>query len=646
MMRHQERRHQEVGAQPRATTATAAPWLQPHSGSAEQRNAARVFFGISLPAFLALAISGAAISWEGSNYLFQTLQSQTPIAPHDRYLDVLMDLPVLLFSHVSGNPYAWQVVFGLTHILVPITGLAVSWWILRANAPVLFVWVALMYGFVTVFGQMYLQNEEFAAIELCLPIVLAMVTRDRLIHVPVLAALALGAFFANPLSIPLFGFAAVLAAAIGGLHPEVRWAKWTWAGVLALLTVLNAIFFVVSSSKDSYNRQMLAVQPLLHSFRASVLGLPLLALLCVYAVLLFICAAPFARRFRRPRLMSLIYALEFVGLAVASVLVTLWAAAPTLWAYSDNYRLMAIFTILPLLGVIAFEGLCYGPDYADMLRPDRRHRLIVTQWAAMIMLVALGTQSVMWFAGERRLASALAASRSPCLSASSMEWLQGSFLDFDYLPALSLVLQGPTPHTIVLNGADCANSQFGADSANPENPLTVGGSGFTLAPLRQRLTAEQTAPSQCWFAVADGWWPPNLDSGPGVWYWLSGSGPGIVRVYAAHSGTATLRGQWSSQPYPNTLTITVNRVKTATRAATPDARASVTYLTVIHSQPFVITAVQLHQGENDIRFTESGPTVQRGAQTFSITVSSLSLTFTTSGSHSQGSHTQVCALHP
>lgn len=646
MMRHQERRLQVVGAQPRRSTVVAASRLQLHAKSTDQRAAARMFFRVSLLAFLALALSGAAMSWDGSNYLYQTLQSQTPIALHDRYLDVLLDLPALLISHVSGNPYAWQVVFGLTHILVPITGLVVSWWILRANAPVLFVWVALMYGFVTIFGQMHLQSEEYAAIELCLPIVLAMVTRDRLIHVPVLAALALGAFFASPLSIPLFGFAAMLAVAMGSLHPEIRLAKWIWAGALAMLTTLNIIFFTGRSGNDGYNRQMLAVQPLLHSFRASVLGLPLLALICVYAVLLFACAAPFARRFHQPRLVTLMYTLELVGLALASVLVTLWAASPTLWAYSDNYRLMAIFTILPVFGVIAFEGLGYGPDYAAMPRPDRRHRLIIIQWAAMVLVIALGIQSIVWFAGEQRLASALAASRYPCLSASSMEWLQGSFLDFDYLPALSIVLQGRTPHTIVLNGADCANSQFGADIANPQSPLTIGGDGFTLASLRQQLAAEQTAPSRCWYAVADGWQPPTLDSGPGVWYWLAGSGPGIVRVYAAHSGTAVLRGQWSSSSYPNTLTITINGIKRAALAASVDARASVTYLTVVHSQPFVVNAIHLSPGENDISFAESGPTAQRGTQTLSVTVSSLSLTLTEPGSHARASRSQVCELHP
>ncbi len=113
----------------------------------------RCFFTAIAAALLLTALSGVALAWDGSYFLFSTLDLQSPFLVYGRLAHIPLDWLVLQASHLNASPMATQTAFGLVYFSLTLGALSASWWIVRDHAPTLFVWSALAIGLGTLPGQ-------------------------------------------------------------------------------------------------------------------------------------------------------------------------------------------------------------------------------------------------------------------------------------------------------------------------------------------------------------------------------------------------------------------------------------------------------------------------------------------------------------
>ncbi len=233
----------------------------------------RLYFALVAGALIIAAICGA-FSWDGSYYLFQTLDKQTPFVPDGRPYYLLLNWPALAITHFTADFTAIRLAFDLSYILVPLLALGASWLIVRKEAPSLFIWPALAVGLGTLAGQFFLTGQGIQQAQLGWPILLA--TLLRLPRRQFLVALVFAAlvFAGHPIGIAIFGLCALVAAVLGLRYSADRTKMWSWAGGLVLL---GGVRFLLANGDALENWQL--------SFRRSggpisfgLAGMPLYAL--------------------------------------------------------------------------------------------------------------------------------------------------------------------------------------------------------------------------------------------------------------------------------------------------------------------------------------------------------------------------------
>src|ERR1700686_3288738 len=114
----------------------------------------KTYFVLIIAALSVAVLSGGALLWDGSYYLYTTLDRQTAFIPNHRYIAAVLQTPVLLAYHFTHNTQVLALVFGLGYAVIPLLSLALSWLIVRRTAPALFVWAALGFGFGTLMLQL------------------------------------------------------------------------------------------------------------------------------------------------------------------------------------------------------------------------------------------------------------------------------------------------------------------------------------------------------------------------------------------------------------------------------------------------------------------------------------------------------------
>jgi hypothetical protein len=259
---------------------------------------------------------------------------------------------------------------------------------------------------------------------------------------------------------------------------------------LALVAALAAWHFF--SGMSDYEAGQLTLDTFQGRFISTLVGLPLAGL--VFALLagwLIIVR----RRFPSGPLL-------LAGIAFA-----VWAAIPVLWQDILSYR----FFLLPVLVPFALlAGL-------DMLRPHQsgwQARRSVIRFAGGIYAATLLLQSLAWSNMMVALRDLTATSAVACLSIPASaddlpsqveprpDWLlpghanESDTLDWVYhtpinhwsITTLALLVQGNTPHTLVLPNGGCAGADF--EAGLPLTPFEVrawSARHFDLGPLRERL---------------------------------------------------------------------------------------------------------------------------------------------------------------
>ncbi|RIK39971.1 MAG: hypothetical protein DCC55_16490 [Chloroflexi bacterium] len=575
----------------------------------------KAYFNLTAIGLFIAAFCGAALSWDGATYLFHLLDEQRPFIPNHRLINIPLQWPVLVSSRFTSDITVLRTIFGLSYVTVPLVALALSWWVVRHQARSLFVWAALGVGFATLPGQFLLVSEANIAIQLFWPIVLAILTGMRMITVPIVLVLAVAVGLSHPDAVALFGFATVLAFAVGLRRRAIRRRMWLWSLYFGVVAAIILVRFLLL--RTQYEGEQLSLEMLQWTFSVAVAGIPLLAMIGLFMIAIAIFVAPWVAKIQNRNLLLAIYAFELaVGIGIA-VLLVLWASIPQLWMFANKFTFAALFTSLFPMGLAALESLLdphSGPERADA-DPRWPHRRRTAQVVAGVFALVLSVQSVVWARMTGQLQQTLTQSSWSCVSMAPVWWLAKSPLGQVGTSHHALLLQGRQPQKLVLEGDQCATATFDEGVKLDGYHVRRWGEGwFDLSQLQQRLVEEQTAMPGCWFVLSSGWHRTEASSADNWWRWSDGRAAQI-QVSLERDEQLLLGGRMESLQQPNTVDLLVNGEKVTD--------VEITWQGLVSFEPLLLS---LKQGKNTIELVSHNPPIQDGNRPLAIGVSGITLT--------------------
>lgn len=553
-----------------------------------KKDTVRTFWGLIAAGLGIAAFGRAGVSWDGSVYLFNLLNDQRMFAPHSRYINLLLQWPVLLLSAVAGNTALLQIGIGLIYAALPLAALATCWWIARRDAPSLFVWAALGIALVMLPGVFNVVAEANIAIWLFWPLVLAVLIGIPRRVVPLAIVLGLLLFVTHPSAVLLFGVVAAVAFVLGLRAPEQRRHLWLWAAGFAGAALVALVRFALGNTP--YERDQLSLGIYGWSFGVSVWGAPFVALACAAIVAASMIAAPRLLQRQNERSGDMIRRVAVASVLLAGAVLAWWAHDPNQWKWANKYTLWAPWISACFAGIALLDRLMWerqAPPQEEQRWAFRR-RLLPPIGA--VFLVVLAIQSTAWTGVLRRLEGTLTDTSWACVSSAPVNWLNDTPLNQFGTPALALVLQGRTPAKLMVPNDDCGTQTFG-DGYRLDDYLTRPwqSAWFRFDQLHTRLVGEQQYAENCSFALTTGWYQTETN-GPYWWRWSDGK-HAAMRVVLAKGGSVAFTGQIESREQPNTITVLVN--------GTPQTTIDVTWTGLRALAP---VQLKLAQGVNTVQF--------------------------------------------
>jgi hypothetical protein len=429
-----------------------------------------VFFLLIIFACLYAALCGNALSYDGSYYFYNLLDTQKTFAPHGRYTTKVLLWPVLELSRFTDNIRLLLLLFGLIFMAIPAVALMASWRVVRDKEPELFVWAALSSGVAMLPVHIVPTAESVISIQLFWPILLGVLTGAH--HTLILVIFSVALFFAHPIALGYFALAAGVAFLIGRTIRSARMKVWTL--IFAALSVATLVLLALRH--DPYEAGELTVAVQLAHFKASLLGLPMFSLIFIWlaAALLFLQPiVPAMRRKEHP-----IQILQVTGVIVAGVLMAAWARDGARWAAALDARDLVAISAFPFMAFAILDRFRWLPRLAVSPPDDRAHRLQLTQIAGIVFALVLSIQSTVWFNLEVRLHDSLSESKLGCIPTDSIKWLERTPLHNWTIPTLAVVLQGRKPEKLLLYDNMC--SAIGPSNVRLRRGITFPGPEFTL----------------------------------------------------------------------------------------------------------------------------------------------------------------------
>ncbi len=436
----------------------------------------RPLFALSLLASAVSAWNGAPLAWDGAYFLFKILDLRQPFAPPNRPIHEILQAPVLVAIGRTDDLAVLRAVFAASYTLVPVLGLAASWWVVRSR-PGLFVWPALSIALFALPGQLFYVSEGPIAVALFWPIVLALAAGSPLRVLPLLALLAAGVWTAHPIAVVLFAAAAALALYVGVHDPRRRRLAWAMAGVAGILSLTRAL-----QPLSGYETESLTTQRLVDSFQVAIRGWPLVALVFAGLAAMLTFALPYVLprttgRFER----SLRLAPSILAGAAGLSLIP-WARNPYVWAHALDFRFWAGPLALALMLVACVEAVRASATPGEARVAASRRWLATTVAATALLVVAVQSRS--WAQETDVLRRALAQAPDPCVATSSLPWLAGSPMNHWATASLAILLQDRSPHSLALDGDGCAQYRAsGVFPLAPWDPRPAGTGWFNLPVL-------------------------------------------------------------------------------------------------------------------------------------------------------------------
>lgn len=415
----------------------------------------RLYFGLTASALLFGVACRAPLAWDGSWYLFNILNAQTPYVPFGRFITIPLHYPVVLASTVTSDLRILGTVFGLVYIAIPMTALIASWWIVRPYAPSLFLWAALGLGVGTLPGQLLFASEGIQAVQLFWPILLSVLTGIHARQVPVLLLFLLLVFCAHPVAGPLLALAAGFAFLVGLRQRTQRQWLWTWSGGLIAMAALRFATSLMFASPYEAAEMSLEMQG--RHFRAAVAGLPLLAIVLAWLAGFSVLLSSVVARSKLQRIF-IHQAAGLLCLVAAGALLILWARDPIRWHAALDFRSWTLFSSLPFMVLAGLESL--GPRRMGLEHSQEKwdHRLRFVQIIGVIFALVFCVQSTAWYSLTNRLRETIDQNPRGCVSTTSLPWLYPTALNHWSTPAYVILLQGRKPRMLISDSERCAEA--------------------------------------------------------------------------------------------------------------------------------------------------------------------------------------------
>lgn len=555
----------------------------------------RLYFGLVGAAALIAALSGAALSWDGSYYLFKLLDTGRPFIPPNRYANIPLHEFVLLVRAVTDDMTILQAVFALLYTAIPMVALAASWWVVRREAPALFIWPAFSIGLGLLPGMFFFVGEGIQVVALFWPVLLATLLRLPRPVLPTMTLLAILTFLTHPMAIMLFMVAAVVAAWIGIGAKDVRRRMFAAAAAFGLLA--GARFLVLQPAAASEPTSSAAYAA---AYATAVSGYPLALVACAWFAACMVLVAALIGKSKEPEVAPVLRLFQFIGLVLAGVVAIDWARHPRLWADALQFTNFALLSAFPFMVLAIVEGVVGRGYLLQQGAPLMASRLPLIQGAGAVLFGVLAVQSMLFSTLVNELRQVIGQSTAPCISTSSLGELHGTPLGHWSVSTLAIALQGRTPQKLLLEGEGCVTARSSGTFRVVEWDAASGGIGwFDLRQVRSRAEAART----CWYSVSPGWY--GVERGWYADWWRWSAGRGQVRVFVERDLQVTMRGELRSLRQPNQVEIMLNgeRLGQASLDAVPG-------LAPDRFSPFGPLPVSLRAGENVIEILSANPAIQ------------------------------------
>ena len=402
----------------------------------------RTSIAILLPAaavYLFAAWSLVALSWDGSGYLFNSLQAGAPVITHYRYSNFPMLFALVQARAFIDNPMWLGIGYGLLLSLTPLLSLVACLRILRGPelAP-LRIWPVLGILLGALPGEICLMSEASLAVQAFWPLAAFALAGTPRRGIAWMALFIPYLFFLHPTTAVMFGLAAALCLELAISRSNVRRAAIMWAGIFGIAAagrLIHSFFYATN-----YERTELAWKPNWEAFLGAIWGWPIVLLAAIY-LLAFACLAAGTGKFdsRTARNWALAAGLAIIAIGCW------WASNAVLWNGAISYRRFVLACALPLVAMAGVHARAIRRDTTPHHVPFFNRTCIFATWAFVIVYAV---QAWTWRSDIARFSAALRTSPAPFVTTEDLPWIRNSPLEHWSATMLSILVQGRQPRTI------------------------------------------------------------------------------------------------------------------------------------------------------------------------------------------------------
>ncbi|MCX6551638.1 MAG: hypothetical protein NTY02_11665 [Acidobacteria bacterium] len=420
----------------------------------------RLFFALLAVTAVAMSVAGAGLSYDGSYLLFRTLEAGRPWVDHARLTHFLFQIVPSAAGYLTHELAPLVFLFSLGYAAVPLLVTAVCWMVVRRRAPQFFIWCALGTALAALPGQFCLISDMTIVAQMLWPMLAGLLVGLDRRSLWLLLPCAAIAVFSHPAAVAVFGLLSAVAALKAVLRPAERREHLMWG--LACVGLMVLAFAYDSLEVDAYEKSLLSLSTLTTSFRTSVAGAPLAAVLLSWIAGLAIVIDPWWLR-RRPLGIPGAWPAVCALLAFGSIAIVMgtWGHQPGQWIGAIGFRFFVPAAGFPFVLAAVAEALQLVPQPEDpaVIAAIRSRRRVYANAAAAVCCLTLVTQSYSWMRLCWRLDDTMTSLGRPCQSLDAPEyaWARNTALNHYSITTTSLILRGSRPSAIVMSPGRCAD---------------------------------------------------------------------------------------------------------------------------------------------------------------------------------------------
>jgi hypothetical protein len=425
---------------------------------------------------------GAPLIYDGAYQFAFTLIWQKPYVYLTRFHTWLLWYPLVWLSHRTENLTALTFAYGLPFLLAPLVGLLGSWWMVRRHAPWMMIWAAFGILAGPLPGQIFVINDSIFQQHLFWPMFMGLLAPGRRTWPQRVFLGGIVLFqFVHQIGIVLLGglaFCLLVLLLLERSDQETsRRTLVRLAFVLGLVGLMGFKIWLTSAPHrhlpgiaydfgqwyDSYAAEQATWYVARDMWIKGVKGFPICGMCCMYAAAALVCLRGFVTR---ARLASALGAAAMVCAIGGGTVWLMWASKDYRWSAALEFRRWVVPLTLPFY-FFAFVEACRvasarkagrrraDADVVDDAGPAWRLRVGVSFLLAGVFAAVIGLQSVTFASLTRHLMSDLADQRElivPVARKPIKAWIQTTPMAHWATPCYAMVLQGKTPHKLLLEG--------------------------------------------------------------------------------------------------------------------------------------------------------------------------------------------------